>query len=689
MTDYTMKKGNVCFKRVAIIVAALLFLAGNTFASTAADGNRKEKNGKYNFSFAYMADIHIAVGGKSIVDAEACIKDINSNPDIAFSIFAGDITEFGSDEEIALAKSIFDKLDKPYYIVAGNHDAKWSESGCNTFVKEFGYEEFEFDYGGIKFIGTNSGPNMRMAPALLPRESMVWLDSLSKAVDKEQPVFFVNHYPMDTSMLNYGQVLDMLKRMNTQLIMNGHWHNDRAMVYEGIPGMIGRSTLRTGQEGPGYTIVKVDGGVVTFRERIAALDDDGEKVAAKNGSVWHTLRMSRGVAFDPSVKYERADYSVNEEYPNVVAIWKKQDNSDIGSAAVFVAANGRMAGNNGNIEKLDGGKVVYANTAGTVYALDANSGDVIWSYRTDGKIFSTPAVGGGIVVVGSTDGNVYGLDLTNGKKKWAFKCGKSVLGSPVIYAGKIFIGASDNCFRALDLKSGKLLWQYDRIKGFIESKPFVDREQVVIGDWANTLYSFNPKDGKLQWTWSNKGSRMLSPAATYPVKANGKIIFATPERVSYALDSRTGKQLWRARGGRESVGLSPDCSVYYVKTMKDTVFAYSTKECVPAVSDLNGNDSGKNGNGKVLPKLIWAVDADFGYEISPTPTTSIYGEGKEGKGLMFIATDKGNIVALNCTDGSIAWRHKFSGALINYVQPLGNNRILVSAMDGFVGILKY
>ena len=677
--------------KVATVFAALMFFIGCIVCT----GCRQKSQAQYqsDFTFAYMSDVHIALGGKSVEDAEDCVRDINANPNIAFSILAGDITEFGTDEEIALAKSIFDKLDKPYYIVAGNHDAKWSESGCNTFVKEFGYEEFEFDYGGIKFIGTNSGPNMRMAPALLPRESMVWLDSLSKTVDPKQPVFFVNHYPMDTSMLNYGQVLDILKRMNTQLIMNGHWHQDRAMEYEGIPGMIGRSTMATGKEGPGYTIVEIFGPTVTFSERIA---DQG-----KTNAPWHILHMTKRAPFDASKEYPRTSYAVNEQYPNVKTIWKFQDNSDIGAGAVM-AAGAAMA--TGAVMAADAsavvpgasagaadvcaadGIVVYTNTAGYVCALSGQNGSVLWKYKTDGKVFSTPAVSGNTVVVGSTDNHVYALDLDGGSLKWKYRCGKSVLGSPTIYGGVVYIGASDNCFRALDLKTGGLVWEYTGIKGFIESKAFADSDQIVVGDWANTLYSFNPQNGKLQWSWSNKGSRMLSPAAVFPAKANGKIFIATPERVSYALDAKTGKQLWRARGGRESVGLSPDKNHYYIKTMMDTVFAYSTAD--PAVSDLEAVGVASSGVA-ATPQIHWSSDAGFGYEIAPTPITSIAGEGKDGAGLLFVPTDKGNIIALNCKDGSIAWKHRFSSALINYIQPLGGNRILVSAMDGFVGVLEY
>ena len=615
--------------------------------------------GAQDFSFAYLSDIHISVGSGSVDDAKKCVADINKQKGLSFAIFAGDITEFGSDEEIKLAKTIFDELAIPYYIVAGNHDAKWSESGCNTFLEVFGYEMFDFEKDGIRFVGCNSGPNMRMAPALVPRETIVWLDSLSTAIDPAQPLIFINHYPMDTSVLNYTQVLDCLKKMNTQLIMNGHWHVDRAMEYEGIPGMIGRSSQKAGKRGPGYTIVKVKGSTITFSERVAEPEI--------TGTPWFTLRMSEGKPYNSKIEYPRPDYSMNENWPNVKQVWRRADNTDIGAAAVQC-----------------GNYVVYANTSGIVYALDAATGQEIWKYKTGGKVFSTPAVygngDGASVIIGSCDTYIYSLRIKDGKVNWKYKCGKSVLGSPAVYNGKVYIGASDHTFRALNAKNGKLVWENKDVKGFIEAKPFVDKEQVVIGDWANRLYSFNPSNGKLQWEWQVKGSRMLSPAAVWPIKANGNIIFATPERVSYGLDAKTGKQLWRVRGGRESVGLSPDGQHYYVKVMKDSVFAFTT-QMVAVAPQMQKMTSG--------PLKKWGANAEFGYEIAPTPITSVPYGGKENKGLVFVPTDKGNIIALNHTDGSIAWKHKVSFALINYIQPLEGNKLLVSTMDGIVTVLEY
>ena len=624
-------------KNCAAFVAALLFSA-TLFAQ--------------DFSFAYMTDVHISIGSQTVEDAKKCMADINKQKGLSFAIFAGDITEFGSDEEIKLAKEIFDELTIPYYIVAGNHDAKWSESGCNTFLEVFGYEMFDFEKEGIRFVGCNSGPNMRMAPALVPRETIVWLDSLSKEIDPAQPLIFINHYPMDTSVLNYTQVLDCLKKMNTQLMMCGHWHQDRAMDFEGIPGMIGRSTQKVGKRGPGYNIVTVKGSTITFKERVAEPEITDKP--------WFTLRMSSGMPALSNIKYPRQDFSINESYPNVKQVWRRADNTDIGAGAV-----------------QSGKYVVYANTSGIIYALDAATGEQLWKYATGGKIFSTPAVYGkgdaASVIIGSCDRNIYSLNIKTGKVNWTYKCNKSVMGSPTVFGGKVYIGASDNTFRALNAKTGKLVWENNEVKGFIEAKAYVDNQQVVIGDWANTLYSFNPANGKLQWTWNKKGSRMLSPAAVWPIKANGNIIFATPERVTYGLDAKTGKQLWRVYGGRESVGLSPDGQNYYVKVMKDSVFMFSTK-LAP---------------GAEKPVKVWGSNAEFGYEIAPTPITSVPQGGKENKGLVFIPTDKGNIVALNHADGSIAWKHKVSFALINYIQPLEGNRLLVSTMDGIVTVLEY
>jgi len=656
--------------------------------------------------FAYLADIHVSEGTTNIADLEASVNDINKQEDIDFVIFAGDITEFGSDREIAIAAEVIGRLNKPYIVLSGNHDSKWSESGCNTFAKVFGYEFFRLDIGDFVFLGCNSGPNMRMAPALVPRESILKLRELSAELgyekfsdltneqsdkqsgiqstnmggNKTPNVVFINHYPLDDAMLNWREVTTELRKMKTQLAMCGHGHNNQVLMFDGIPAVMGRSNLRANREGSGYNIV-------TIRPELVI--DFQERTNGKTKVAWHRLRMSANPAnlesttqtnlstsLAPTATVSQsalgsqmatisqsasgspmatisqsasglptATISQSASFaPRVV--FSYQDNSDIGAAAVWVKSIGRTSalsqtkGSSSALSQTKGrasvdyvsevsGYVVFANTAGMVKCLSLADSSVVWSFDAGSKLFSSPAVADGRVVFGSSGNRIFCLNLADGRELWSYATEKSVLGSPTIFEGTVFIGASDGRFRAIGLRSGKLIWEFAGVKGFVESKPWVDREGVYFGAWGSEFYALSTKTGKLLWTWTNGKGRGLSPAAVWPVKADGKVFIVTPERMTYALDARTGRQLWSARGGRESIGLSDRLvlrnakqatksgdevlnnskqssksgdevlknnsqvlksgssnstrenplayrSVIYVKTMQDTLFAYAT-----------------------------------------------------------------------------------------------------------------
>ncbi|MBW8042215.1 MAG: PQQ-binding-like beta-propeller repeat protein [Planctomycetes bacterium] len=58
--------------------------------------------------------------------------------------------------------------------------------------------------------------------------------------------------------------------------------------------------------------------------------------------------------------------------------------------------------------------------AHTVYALDIESGKVIWQFTADGRIDSPPTIRGGMVLFGSADGRVYCLRASDGELVWRF-----------------------------------------------------------------------------------------------------------------------------------------------------------------------------------------------------------------------------------------------------------------------------
>lgn len=615
-----------------LLKTAFFLLLGTTFFISCSNEGKP-------FKFAHISDVHL---GQTTSDEDLMrtIKDINENSDIEFTVVTGDITEFGSDEEIVYAKSVFDKFKNPVYIIPGNHDANWSESGANTFKNIFGSDHFSFEKNGYLFVGTSSGPNMRMAPGLVPHDEIIWLQEIldpGKIGDK--PVIFLNHYPMNEEMANWYEIIEILKKVNIQAILNGHGHINKAFDYEGIPGVMGRSNLRANKEYGGYNIVSVRNDSMFYAERTPGIETK---------EVWRTVELKNHNFKNETKEYKRPSYAVNETHSQVKRTWEVQENSDI---AAGIVANKKMA--------------FHPNSNGDVVARNIETGEEIWRYHTTGMIYSTPDVKDDYLVIASTDSVIYNLDANTGAENWKVFTGKSIVASPTIDEGVVYIGSSEGVFRALDLKTGDILWQFNDVKGFVETKPLVDEERVYFGSWGNQFYALNKKTGEKEWGWSNgSDNRMLSPAAVFPVKANGKVYISDPARATTAFNAKTGKVLQHAshHKGRESIGVSQDEKYVYVKAMTDTLFVYNTS---------------KN---SIEPE--WKLDVQFGYEIGPTPTV-------EYDNLIFIASDKGDIYAVNRKEKMVEWVHKMSNALVNNVFPIDENSLLTTTMDGKVIRLEY
>lgn len=616
-------------------------------------------NGQDSIRWAYMADLHISVDGRSAKDLEACVMDINAQkPD--FVIVAGDVTNFGADDEIRLAKSLLDKLEVPCHVVPGNHDAKWSESGCNSFKEIFGGEQFEFHAGGWRFIGCASGPNMRMAPALIPRENMVWLNKIASK-EKEKTIF-INHYPLDSSVLNYFDVTKVLHELDTRLVMSGHWHVNRKMTYDAIPGIIGRSSLSTSKVTTGYNMATLEGEHIAIHERRLGPDGHFEDLAT-----WYeanltptpeaSLRDAHGLPED----YPWMGYGVNDRYPSVKEVWTQHEDSDV-AAGFAVDQRQRYAW--------------YPTTSGELRCIRIKDGKLKWSRSLPGKIFSTPVYGRSgrkaIVTVGCADGKLYALNAGTGDILWHAEASKSILSSPVIHDGKVYFGASDGVFRCVKLEDGAKVWEYDGVGGFVECRPWIDEDGVYFGAWDREFYCLDSQSGSLRWKWNvGKPSIMYSPAACWPVKSGSRVFVAVPDRRIYVLDAKTGKELFHTEGGREQIGLSEDGERIFVKTMHHSAY------CFEASAEAHGDVLSPE-------EMTWHVQTCLGYDIAPTPTVC-------AGGLLLIPTDKGNIIALSEKDGSHVWSHKLSPSLVNPLSIISGRKggfyILSSTFDGTISLL--
>ena len=597
------------------------------------------------FRFAQLTDIHLSPNNPNPTeDLLRSIAQINATDSIDFVLVTGDIAEEGDRATMEKVKSCLDLLKVKYYVVLGNHETKWSDSGCTAFGEIFGGERFEFEHKGFLFLGFNSGPLMRMAYGHVVPQDIRWMTETMDRYNAgnsrpDKPVILVTHYPMtEGDVDNWYEVTDAVRPYNIRLFIGGHYHRDRDLRYDGIPGILMRSNLRDKDEKPGYGIYEItEDSILVYTQRI------GEPKRQ-----WAAFSLTDSY-YDRNGKAQKyPDFSVNKEYAQVQEQWIVQTGAGIYCSPA--------------VEK---DKVFVGDDLGRLTAYALKNGKKLWSFQSGKRIVGTPAVSEGIVVFGSADCKIYGLDAQNGNLLWTVEAAEPVLGAVTIENSIAYIGASDHTFRAVNICTGEVKWAFAGVRGYIETKPLVTDNKVIFGAWDNTLYALNKADGKELWKWTGGLTRMhFSPAAVWPVAADGKVFITDPQRAMTAIDIETGNTVWRTFQSmvRETIGLSEDKERIYSKTMNDSIVCYSTK----------GDQ----------PHKLWASNVGFGYEHAPSMQV-------EKNGVVFGSTKEGLIFALEATTGKVLWKHKTGNSLISTVVPLDNNRVLFTATSGETGMLKF
>lgn len=596
---------------------------------------------------AQLTDIHLA---KNLPQDEAAlrlnIERINALDSIDFVLVTGDISEDGDRETLLLAKQHLDKLSRPYYVCMGNHETKWSESGCTAWQEVFGYERFDFTCKGVHFLGFNTGPLMRMAFGHVVAQDLKWLREKLDSYPKDKPVIIVTHYPLiSEDMDNWFEVTSLLRKYNVRQCIGGHYHTTRAYSYDGIPGVIMSSCCPGADHNTTFGLYDIDADSI----RSWAYEDGKAPVLAASFSM-HGPRgdISSQVFPAPEGGEAFVDSTDNTLYNNVRREWLLRTDASIYSSPA-----------------VEGKRLFVGDDTGILTSYSLRDGKTLWTFPTGARIVGTPAVSNGIVVVGSADSHIYALRAKDGRLLWKVQAQAPVLGAVSISGGVAYVGDGGGRMYALSLKDGREVWTYSKAGGYIETRPLVTPQHIVFGAWDNTLYCLSRDEGKLLWTWKiDKPGTHYSPAAVWPVETDGRVFITDPTRAITAIDGKTGNTLWRTFQSRvrETITLSRDCSRLFSKTMNDSLVCYST----------DGD----------APREIWACNVGYGYDHAPSMP-------QELDGVVYGSCARGTLFAVDAATGRLLWRHKEGTSLISTVVPLPKRRLLFTSSDGRVGLLRW
>jgi len=298
-----------------------------------------------------------------------------------------------------------------------------------------------------------------------------------------------------------------------------------------------------------------------------------------------------------------------------------------------------------------------------IHAVDQKTGKMLWQVKADAQVQSSPAVEDGIVYASSIRGTLYALNAKTGEVVWKKTVGKDEVQrawmyySPTVENGIVYQAYSTGSggkMMALDAKTGKEIWNSPLAGNWIvESTPVVQDGKVYVGGDGGWMISLDASTGKELWRKKPAGGWMHS----MPAISEGKLYMGYQGGLLVALDASTGNELWR-----------------YNSTDSSYIHGGATGSS-PAVADGIVYMGFPDGNVAALDAengtLKWKYRTNGGIISS----AAISGE------TVYIGSNDGNLYAFDKVTGKPEWKHEI-GAWVASSPAISGNTLVVGALDG-------
>lgn len=501
------------------------------------------------YQYAWISDLHIgSPNAEKYLDTIVTL--INSNDDLQFTIASGDITEKGKSSELQKAKEILDKLRKPYYIIPGNHDTKWSESGGLKFKDFWKDDKFIFEFSDDVYIGLNTGIIWKGGGGHFAPDDLVWLENELQKIKHNTPIYIFIHHPLNSEIDNWYKFSNIIRNYNVQAVLYGHGHTNKIEFNNGIQCAMGRSALSRGQTKAGLNIVVNSKNELSFFEITSEL----------NPLNWGTISKSQ------SSEIKFIDSLEVIPFGNKI-IFHKDFTTTISVEPLIWERNIYISAYNGIISALD------------------SLGNILWQHNSAGHILSRPIIRDGYFVFGTLEGELTTLNAYTGELIQTIGLDETVTSQFIAYDAEIntelifpkstdskaavVFGTGSGKMFCYDIETLQELWRFEAPKGMIETQPLLINNKLIFGTWDSKVYCLNAQTGRMIWDWRANQNFYFSPAVCKPISDGRTIFLATPEKIIYAIDLRLGLTNWSSVdfSAWESLGLSKNKSNLLLKSI--------------------------------------------------------------------------------------------------------------------------
>lgn len=314
----------------------------------------------------------------------------------------------------------------------------------------------------------------------------------------------------------------------------------------------------------------------------------------------------------------------------------------------------------------DGQLVFATEIGGRVYALDVETGDVVWKQDVDRPVSGGVGLGIGAVYVGTSDGEVVALSQEDGEIQWTAAVSSEVLAAPRAAEGVVVVRSGDGKLFGLEEASGDRLWVYDRTEPVLTlrgtSAPLLIDILAIAGFDGGQLVALDIRTGGVVWE-----ARVAIPRGrsdlermvdidSQPIAVGGVVYAATYQGRLAAISAQTGEIVW-ARDISSHAGISVDSEAVYVTDETSRLLA---------LDRLTGNS-------------LWSREELEGRRISALTNAGSYLVAGDAEGYLHF---------MESGDGRFAARVSVDDSPINVPVLVTNESVIAYSSDGLLAAYR-
>ena len=241
------------------------------------------------------------------------------------------------------------------------------------------------------------------------------------------------------------------------------------------------------------------------------------------------------------------------------------------------------------------------------------------------------------LIVADNIAKYYALDINTGKVLWSKNNIAPFNSQLKIYKNKFFVVDFQNILRAYSIKNGKEIWNIKTKNSLIRSQQklsiVIVKDKIYFNNSSGDISAVNIESGELQWQRPTQSSFIFDegyPLKTSDIVADNEILyFSTNKNQFFALDIKTGIVNWEQRINSDIRPSLIDDYIFTVSIEGYLTIIDKSSGNIIRVTDVFKNFKNKNRN-KIQP---------IGFII--------------GKDSIYLTTNQGRLLTIDIMTGKI------------------------------------